>query len=63
MFNKNMCKYNCKVYDMCVIVYLNDQGREIVCLIEPNASFYYFFSRKCIFKTFFPYQIQKNTNL
>ena len=49
MFHKNMRKYNCKVYNICVILYPNDQGREIIYLIESNASF---FSRKYSFCDF-----------
>ena len=36
-----MRKYNCKVYNICVILYPNDQGREIIYLIEPNASSFF----------------------
>ena len=62
-FIKNIGKYNCKVYNKSVILYLNDQEREIVCMIDPTHHSISFSHENAFFELFFPYQIQKYTKL
>ena len=58
-----MREYNCKVYDMRFILYLNDQGREMVRLIEPNALFIIFSHENAFFQIFSVSDSEKHKSL